>query len=316
MIGTIGSFVQDIRSLLSGGGGPIPVSVEGASLDLTAEGVIIDNSAEEPIPVYPTSAISTGNGTTANLSAGATFTGTGAEVSPRYGTVSVCIFSSHDSATNGLKFQASIDNANWETIDEYTYKSGQGLQSYNFAPSGRYFRLTYTNGASTTTKLVVFTVFRSGYTKSGSHRISDTITGEKNAELVKAVLAAEKPNGDFVDINSTAGGNLKIAVEEFEESLVLPVTVSPRTPTTTSVASSASSVTILASNVNRKGISISNISTSKLYLSFTSPATTSNCFIEMQPGEFRLFDQQLIFANTIYGIWASANGTAQVTEYV
>jgi hypothetical protein len=63
-------------------------------------------------------------------------------------------------------------------------------------------------------------------------------------------------------------------------------------------------------------ISISNISTSKLYLSFSNPATVANCFIEMQAGEFRLFDQQLIFGNTIYGIWASANGAAQVTEYV
>ncbi len=92
--------------------------------------------------------------------------------------------------------------------------------------------------------------------------------------------------------------------------------VAIRTPTTTSVSSSASSVTILASNSNRKGFSISNISTSKLYLSFTSPATTTNCFIEVPAGAFLLLDQQLIVTNAIYGIWSSANGTAQVTEYV
>jgi len=92
--------------------------------------------------------------------------------------------------------------------------------------------------------------------------------------------------------------------------------IAARTPTTTSVASSATSVTILASNVNRRGFSISNISTAKLYLSFTSPATTANCFIEVPAGAFLLLDQQLIIGNAIYGIWASANGTAQVTEYV
>jgi hypothetical protein len=92
--------------------------------------------------------------------------------------------------------------------------------------------------------------------------------------------------------------------------------VAIRTPTTTSVSSSASSVTILASNSNRKGFSISNISTSKLYLSFTSPATTTNCFIEVPAGAFLLLDQQMIVGNAIYGIWASANGAAQVTEYV
>lgn len=89
-----------------------------------------------------------------------------------------------------------------------------------------------------------------------------------------------------------------------------------RTPTTTSVASSSSSVTIISANANRRGISIANDSTQILRLSFNSPATTSNAFIVMQPGSFLLLDQQLIVGNAIYGIWVSANGTAQVTEYV
>jgi hypothetical protein len=96
----------------------------------------------------------------------------------------------------------------------------------------------------------------------------------------------------------------------------IPVSVAARTPTTTSVASSATSVTILAANANRKGFSISNVSTAKLYLSFTNPATTTNAWIEVPAGAFLLLDQQLIVGNAIYGIWASANGTAQVTEYV
>ncbi len=93
-------------------------------------------------------------------------------------------------------------------------------------------------------------------------------------------------------------------------------TVVSRTPTTTSVASSSSSVTIISANANRRGISIANDSTQILRLSFNSPATTSNAFIVMQPGSFLLLDQQLIVGNAIYGIWVSANGTAQVTEYV
>jgi hypothetical protein len=96
----------------------------------------------------------------------------------------------------------------------------------------------------------------------------------------------------------------------------IPVSVSARTPTTTSVSSSATSVTILAANANRRGFSVSNISTAKLYLSFSDPATVANCFIEVPAGAFLLLDQQLIVTSAIYGIWASANGTAQVTEYV
>jgi hypothetical protein len=96
----------------------------------------------------------------------------------------------------------------------------------------------------------------------------------------------------------------------------IPTSVPVRTPTTTSVTSSATSVTILASNANRRGISIANDSTQVLRLSYATPATTANAFIVMQPGSFLWLDQQLMITSTIYGIWASANGTAQVTEYV
>lgn len=95
-----------------------------------------------------------------------------------------------------------------------------------------------------------------------------------------------------------------------------PTSVAVRTPTTTSVASSASSVTILALNANRRGLSIANVSTSTLSLSFSTPATAANCFAQIPANGFLLLDQQLIVTNAIYGIWSSANGTAQVTEYV
>jgi hypothetical protein len=204
--------------------GAVKVDIGGAEISIPGDisvtnEVEIKNDTGNPIPMLPLGVISTGNSTSANLAAGATFTGTGFDASPAYGTVSVCIFSSHASAVNGLKFQASIDNTNWETVEEYTYIAGSGLQSYSLAPSGRYFRLTYTNGATETTKLAIFCVLRSGYTKSSSHRISDVISGEKDAELVKAVLAAMKPNGDFTDIHATAGGNLKVSIEEVESAL-------------------------------------------------------------------------------------------------
>jgi len=90
--------------------------------------------------------------------------------------------------------------------------------------------------------------------------------------------------------------------------------VPTRTPTTTSVTSTTTSALILAANANRRGLMISNQSTSKLYLSFNASAAPNNSFIQMDPSSFVLLDQQLIFTNAIYGIWTSANGTAQVTE--
>lgn len=103
-----------------------------------------------------------------------------------------------------------------------------------------------------------------------------------------------------------------------EEGNPVPVlaSVAARTPTTVSVASSISSVALVGVNSNRKGLLISNISTSKLYLSFSSTATVANSFVELEPGKFLLFDQQLIVGSAITGIWLSANGSAQVTEFI
>lgn len=97
---------------------------------------------------------------------------------------------------------------------------------------------------------------------------------------------------------------------------VASTTVPARTPTTVSIASASTSQTFLSANADRKGMSVSNISDAKLYVSFSNPATLNNCFLELQPGTFLLMDQQLIVGNAIYGIWAAANGRAQVTEYV
>lgn len=267
-------------------------------------------------PVAPVGIADAGNSTTANLAGGASFIGTGIEASPKYGTISVCVLSSHNSAVNGLKFQVSIDNVEWQNIEQYSYVAANGLKSYSFSPSGKYFRVNYTNGATATTKLAIFTVLRTGAVKASSHRIKDNIDGEHDAELVKAVLSAERPDGSFTDINATQGGNLKISLEEVNGIDSLPTTVPARIPTTTSVSSSDSSVTILASNVNRRGVSFANDSTATLRLSFSTPATNTNAFIVLSPGSFILLDQQLIVTNAIYGIWSAVNGTAQVTEYV
>lgn len=115
-----------------------------------------------------------------------------------------------------------------------------------------------------------------------------------------------------VDVAAISVGDVEIKNDAGNP---IPTSVVARTPTTASVASSATSVTVLAASATRKGISFSNISTAKLYLSFTSPATVANCFIEVPPGAFLLLDQQLVVSSAVYGIWDSANGAVQVTEY-
>ena len=133
-----------------------------------------------------------------------------------------------------------------------------------------------------------------------AREISATDDGRLRVDIGSATLSV---TADGVEIKNDAGNPI-------------PTSVGIRTPATTSVASSATSVTVLAANANRKGFSISNISTAKLYLSFSTPATLANCFIEVPSGAFLLLDQQMIVSSAIYGIWESANGAVQVTEFV
>ena len=51
MIGTLGQFVREIRDLLLGSGDPIPVEVNGVSLDFPVGGIEINNDSGNPIPV-------------------------------------------------------------------------------------------------------------------------------------------------------------------------------------------------------------------------------------------------------------------------
>lgn len=87
-----------------------------------------------------------------------------------------------------------------------------------------------------------------------------------------------------------------------------------RTPTTTSVASSTTSVLLLAANANRRGLSIYNESTAILRISNSNPATNGNHFATLQPGGFYAEDLQAFTTGAIHGIWSAANGSAQVRE--
>lgn len=171
-------------------------------------------------PVRGTGGSNPANSSSANIGIGDAFTGTGVDVS-QYGTISVAIQASHSSATGGLAFQGSFDNTTWFDMETYTY-TATGLKIYSMAPAGKYFRVKYTNGGTATTSFNLLTTFTNAYTKPSSQRIGDDITAENDAELVKAVLAAQKPNGSFTDIDCTAGGNLKVSVEEVETNVVFP----------------------------------------------------------------------------------------------
>lgn len=98
----------------------------------------------------------------------------------------------------------------------------------------------------------------------------------------------------------------------------LPVTlrdsVGQKAPSSavTSVAASASSVTLLASNGARLGATVYNDSTSDLYIKFGATASTSSYTVAL--GSFDYYEVPFGYTGVIDAIWISATGNARITE--
>jgi hypothetical protein len=97
----------------------------------------------------------------------------------------------------------------------------------------------------------------------------------------------------------------------------VPVTitgsVSSATATQTSVAGSATSVVLLASNTARKGYTIFNDSTSVLFVSYAATATTSAYGVKLFPNG--CVENNVNYTGVISGIWLVATGAAKMVEY-
>lgn len=85
------------------------------------------------------------------------------------------------------------------------------------------------------------------------------------------------------------------------------------TATKTNVASSATSVTILASSTSRLGATIYNDSTATLYLNLGSTASATDFTVKLNQDDY--YEAPFGYTNIIYGIWDSATGYARVTEF-
>jgi len=85
------------------------------------------------------------------------------------------------------------------------------------------------------------------------------------------------------------------------------------TATHTNVASSASSVSLLAANVSRKAFSFYNDSTQIAYVKKGSgSASSSSYWLQMAPGSFYESNGYPIYKGAFTVIWASANGNMRV----
>ena len=84
------------------------------------------------------------------------------------------------------------------------------------------------------------------------------------------------------------------------------------TATTSNVAGSASSVTLLSANTSRLGATVYNDSTATLYLKLGTTASTTSYTIQLRRYDY--YEIPAGYTGRIDGIWSAASGSARITE--
>jgi hypothetical protein len=163
-----------------------------------------------------------GNSTTSTLGVSGVFTGTGVDLLDS-GALSVMVHASHDSATDGMQFQFSSDNTNWDVTHNFTYTASEGRQ-FQFGVQARYFRVVYTNGTTEQTHFRVQVLLQHTPPITSIHRLVDNESPDRSSVIVKSITIAQQGGGgpgagDFIPVQATATGNFKVSVEEFDTSL-------------------------------------------------------------------------------------------------
>ena len=161
------------------------------------------------------SVVDEGNSSITPLGIDATFTGVGINVLP-YAMITVFVHANVDSATNGIDIEFSSDGTNWD--DHYHFMidvSNSDTRRFQFPITGKFFRVRYINGGIAQTAFRLQTILHPDSGLTSVHRVADTgDNDDRSVALVKAVMSAKKPNGDYTNIDATAGGNLKVSIEE------------------------------------------------------------------------------------------------------
>lgn len=131
--------------------------------------------------------------------------------------------------------------------------------------------------------------------------------------VVGAAADGAAVTGNPVLIAGQDGTNAQTLLTDSSGRLQVGVTASAAaTATLSNVASSATSVTLLAANANRLGAIIVNDGTARLYVKFGTTASTTSFTVLMPPGGY--YEVPFAYTGRIDGIWSVANGSARVTE--
>jgi hypothetical protein len=188
--------------------------------DLT-NGMLVNLGSNNDVTVTKIgSVVDAGNSSTTPLGIDGVFTGTGVDLLG-YTNVTVQMASDVDSAANGISLEFSTDNSNWDEKHLHFFDfSDESARKFQLPAHARYFRVVYTNGGTGQGYFRLQTILQTGTPLTTIHRLDSNLAPDRSAQVMKSVLMAQRAGtGQFIPIDSTAGGNLKISVQEISDGL-------------------------------------------------------------------------------------------------
>jgi hypothetical protein len=107
---------------------------------------------------------------------------------------------------------------------------------------------------------------------------------------------------------------LKVEVNDMP--LTNPPEGSPASDSVTSITapSSTTAAVIAPANPNRKNLSIQNASTAILYIDFDGNVSTTSYLTRIAANGY--YEVPMNYRGAVHGVWAAANGAAEIREYV
>lgn len=125
----------------------------------------------------------------------------------------VSVFADVASAADGLRFEWSPDNTNWDGASASALSAGQ-WRGFHVSHRARYFRIKYTNGAGAQGAFRLNTFHRPASVGLITRPLDDTIDDDNFASISRAILATKKTSdGTYVNISANANGRLIVTNE-------------------------------------------------------------------------------------------------------
>ncbi len=236
-----------------------------------------------PVEVNETGVLDTGNSSFAPLLADQPFVGNGINVLD-YVEVVISVYSDVQSATDGLLIEYSADNVNWRHVDPYTIPADNG-KNFSVQRLAPYFRITYTNGGADQSIFELTVILNKTRGKPSSHRTSDDITSEDDAELNKSItmVATNNPaiyrNADVQNPLATDGDS--VYMKDLD---IFFCTAADFVKDGDSGISEEDVINSMVSDIYNEKLNSTSDAVKTIFLQFKRPVLTSSFGINSGPG--------------------------------